>query len=47
MLVTCTGPVVRDDELLHGEIGPIVDAIQCRLFQGEFAQTLGFPVRDT
>ncbi|KAJ5124053.1 uncharacterized protein N7515_007878 [Penicillium bovifimosum] len=44
MLMTCTGAVAESDNLLHGEIGPIVNAIQCRLFQDEFKQTSSFPV---
>ncbi|KAJ5130598.1 uncharacterized protein N7515_006637 [Penicillium bovifimosum] len=44
MLMTCTGAVAESDNLLHGEIGPIVNAIQCRLFQDEFKQTSTFPV---
>lgn len=45
MLVICTGAVAQEDELLHGEIGPIVNAIQCRLFQEEFKHTSSFPVQ--
>lgn len=45
IIVTCTGAEVKDDELLHGEVGPIVNAIQCRLYQEEFRQTSVFPVQ--
>jgi hypothetical protein len=44
MLMICTGAVAESNNLLHGEIGTIVDAIQCRLFQEEFKQTSSFPV---
>ncbi|RLL95212.1 hypothetical protein CFD26_104550 [Aspergillus turcosus] len=43
-LVTCTGAEAKEDELLHGELGPIANAIQCRLAQPEFEQTSLFPV---
>lgn len=44
-LVTCTGAAAKEDELLHGELGCIANAIQCRLQQQEFEQTSLFPVR--
>ncbi|CAG7978479.1 unnamed protein product [Penicillium nalgiovense] len=40
----CTGAMAKSSELLHGEIGPIVSTIQCRLPQEEFKQTSSFPV---
>lgn len=45
ILLTCTGELAKNDELLHGEIGPIVNAIQCRLSQEEFKQASDFPVQ--
>ncbi|KAF7121610.1 hypothetical protein CNMCM5793_009081 [Aspergillus hiratsukae] len=44
-LVTCTGAEAKEDELLHGELGPIANAIQCRLAQQEFKQTSLFSVQ--
>ncbi|KAI2767910.1 hypothetical protein DTO012A8_6897 [Penicillium roqueforti] len=44
MLMICTGAVAKSNNLLHGEIGPIVNTIQCRLLQEEFKQTSSFPV---
>ncbi|KAJ5124054.1 uncharacterized protein N7515_007879 [Penicillium bovifimosum] len=44
MLMICTGAVAESNNLLHGEIGTIVDAIQCRLFQYQFRHTSTFPV---
>lgn len=44
ILATCIGDLAKHDELLHGEVGPIVNAIQCRLSQKEFKQISAFPV---
>lgn len=43
-LVTQTGAIAKEDELLHGELGPIANAILCRLEQPEFNNTSLFPV---
>lgn len=43
-LVTQTGAIAKEDELLHGELGPIANAILCRLNQREFENTSLFPV---
>lgn len=45
LLLICTGSEAKHDELLHGEVGPIVNAIQCRLVQEEFKQTSSFPLQ--
>lgn len=46
LLVTCTGAKVSADGngLLHGELGPIAEAIYCRLLQEELKDTSVFPV---
>lgn len=44
MLIICTGAEAQDSELLFGELGPIVQAIQNRLSQKEFEKTSLFPV---
>ncbi|KAJ5562130.1 hypothetical protein N7461_000891 [Penicillium sp. DV-2018c] len=43
-LVTLIGAEAKESELLHGEIGPIANAIQCRVNQPEFENTPIFPV---
>lgn len=44
LLVTLTGAKAPENGLLHGEIGPTVEAIQQRLAQEEFQHTSFFPV---
>lgn len=48
LLVTVTGAPMSGNEaktgLLHGELGPIAQAIYCRLRQKEFKYTSMFPV---
>ena len=44
MLVICTGAEAKDDEMLHGELGPIAQTIQNRLDQMEFEKTSLLPV---
>ncbi|CAG8896903.1 unnamed protein product [Penicillium egyptiacum] len=43
-LVTLTGAEAKENELLHGELGSISNAIYCRLNQPEFETTSIFPV---
>lgn len=42
MLMTCTGAVAEANLFLHGEIGSIINAIQCRLFQKELDRLRAF-----
>ncbi|KAF3394242.1 hypothetical protein F1880_005530 [Penicillium rolfsii] len=43
-LVTFTGAKAEENELLHGELAPIANALYCRLEQPEFENTSLFPV---
>ncbi|KAJ5543216.1 hypothetical protein N7461_009219 [Penicillium sp. DV-2018c] len=43
-LVTLTSAKAKESELLHGEIGSIANAIQCRVHQPEFRNASIFPV---
>ena len=43
-LVTLTGAKAKENELLHGELAPIANALYCRLEQPEFEDTSLFPV---
>lgn len=43
-LVTLTGAKAKENELLHGEVASIANALYCRLEQPEFEDTSLFPV---
>ncbi|KAJ5131297.1 uncharacterized protein N7515_007336 [Penicillium bovifimosum] len=43
-LITLTGAKAKENELLHGELAPIANALYCRLEQPEFKDTSLFPV---
>jgi hypothetical protein len=43
-LVTLTGAKDERNELLHGELAPVANAVYCRLEQPEFEDTSFFPV---
>ena len=43
-LMTLTGAKAKENELLHGEVASIANALYCRLEQPEFEDTSLFPV---
>ncbi|CAG8127253.1 unnamed protein product [Penicillium salamii] len=46
MFITCTGSEAMPNELLYGEIGPIANAIQCRLSQEELGKNFNYRGKD-